>query len=211
VGVRRYGLQAVSQARRRSGQFDARNRPISAFATRVRPRASLPGSSRTFRRSSLSSAGSALRFCSGAAAMASARGFHGRCDGHAPTLTLIQDKNGNIFCGFTPVEWESDNKCKADPSLKSFIFTLKNPYDFPASKFALKAEKKDRAISCRSSFGPSFPGSIIVADFSSIGLLDNTRSFGDCYVNDTGLPGGEFFTGSNDFSRTEIEVFEITD
>jgi hypothetical protein len=29
---------------------------------------------------------------------------HGRCDGHAPTLTLIQDTEGNIFGGFTPVK-----------------------------------------------------------------------------------------------------------
>jgi hypothetical protein len=41
-----------------------------------------------------------------------ARDFHGRCDGHAPTLTLIQDTAGNIFGGFTPVEWESDPKGK---------------------------------------------------------------------------------------------------
>jgi hypothetical protein len=57
--------------------------------------------------------------------------FHCRCDGHAPTLTLIQDTARNIFGGFTPVEWESrqaltkrrkDKCCKADPSLKSFLF-----------------------------------------------------------------------------------------
>jgi hypothetical protein len=54
--------------------------------------------------------------------------FHGRCDGHAPTLTLIQDTKGSIFGGFTPAEWESPAswKRKADPSLKSFLFTLKN-------------------------------------------------------------------------------------
>jgi hypothetical protein len=54
-----------------------------------------------------------------------ARDFHSRCDGHANTLTLIEDTKGNIFGGFTPVKWESPNgdKCKADPSLKSFLFT----------------------------------------------------------------------------------------
>jgi hypothetical protein len=39
-----------------------------------------------------------------------ARDFHGRCDGHANTLTLIEDTNGNIFGGFTPLEWESHMK-----------------------------------------------------------------------------------------------------
>jgi hypothetical protein len=49
--------------------------------------------------------------------------FHCRCDGRAHTLTLIQDTDGNIFGGFTPVAWESpvEWKRKADPSLKSFL------------------------------------------------------------------------------------------
>jgi hypothetical protein len=32
--------------------------------------------------------------------------FHRGCDGHANTLTLILDRDRNIFSGFTPVEWE---------------------------------------------------------------------------------------------------------
>jgi hypothetical protein len=51
----------------------------------------------------------------------SARDFHGRCDGHAPTLTLIEDTKGNIFGSFTPVEWVSHSWVKPDPSLKSFF------------------------------------------------------------------------------------------
>jgi hypothetical protein len=33
--------------------------------------------------------------------------FHSRCDGHANTVTLIEDVGGFVFGGFTPVEWES--------------------------------------------------------------------------------------------------------
>jgi hypothetical protein len=32
--------------------------------------------------------------------------FHRRCDGHANTLIVILDTDGNIFGGFTPAEWE---------------------------------------------------------------------------------------------------------
>jgi hypothetical protein len=32
--------------------------------------------------------------------------FHRGCEGHANTLALILDTDGNIFSGFTPVEWE---------------------------------------------------------------------------------------------------------
>jgi hypothetical protein len=87
-----------------------------------------------------------------------ARDFHSRCNGHPNTLTVILDTNGNIFGGFTPVQWESRTKEqyeKADPSLKTFLFTLTNPHNVPARKFALKAEKRRGAIWCNSDGGPS--------------------------------------------------------
>jgi hypothetical protein len=71
--------------------------------------------------------------------------FHRCCNGHPITLTVYLDRGGNIFGGFTPVAWES-GKChrKADPTLKGFLFTLKNPHNLPARRFPLKAEQKDR-------------------------------------------------------------------
>jgi hypothetical protein len=40
--------------------------------------------------------------------------FHRRCDGHANILTVILDTKGNVFGGFTPVEWESREYSKED-------------------------------------------------------------------------------------------------
>jgi hypothetical protein len=71
-----------------------------------------------------------------------AQEVHLRCDGCANTLTLVADTDGNIFGGFTPVNWESGNHSKGDNSLRSFLFTLRNPHGVPPRKFALKAEKK---------------------------------------------------------------------
>jgi hypothetical protein len=165
----------------------------------------------------------------------SARDFHSRCDGHPNTLTVILDTKGNIFGGFTPVEWDSapfSSKHKADPSLKSFIFTLKNPHNVPARRFALKSEKKEEAIVCDSQSGPNF-WDIFVSDncdqaifcgskwfpiFCDICASDNrnanidsfTLNFGTTYTNDTGLDGNTFFTGSQSFRVEEIEIFEIT-
>jgi hypothetical protein len=135
--------------------------------------------------------------------------FHNRCDGHPNTLTVILDTDGNIFGGFTPVEWDSlaTWPCKADPSLKSFAFTLKNPQNVPARRFALKAERKDEAIWCVSERGPHF-NDISVSDNCNA----NTNSWtelGRSYTNDTGLDGQTFFTGSEHFQGKEIEVFEI--
>jgi hypothetical protein len=36
-----------------------------------------------------------------------AEAFHDRCDGHANTLTIIQDTDGHIFGGFTPMVAEA--------------------------------------------------------------------------------------------------------
>jgi hypothetical protein len=137
--------------------------------------------------------------------------FHRRCDSHPNTLTVILDTNGNIFGGFTPVEWESPIfwSKKADPSLKSFLFTLRNPHNVPARRFAWKAEEKDQAIYCHYECGPHF-SAIYVSDYCNA----NSHSWTDLrrtYTNDTGLAGNTFFTGSKYFQVKEIEVFEITD
>jgi hypothetical protein len=136
--------------------------------------------------------------------------FHSRCDGHANTLTVILDTHRNIFGGFTPVEWESPTnlKQKADPSQKSFLFTLKNPHNVPARRFGLKAECKDEAIRCESDFGPNF-WDICVCQKCNARPNSFTSGFAARYTNDTGLDGTTFFTGSEKFRVKEIEVFEI--
>jgi hypothetical protein len=146
----------------------------------------------------------------------SATEFHRRCDGHANTLTVIMDTKGNIFGGFTPVEWESREWqpmiCyKADVSLKSFLFTLKNPHNIKARKFALKASEQDKATYCQNTEGPIFGDSDIVIHNDCNIRGNHTPCFGHSYINDTGVPSDTVLTGSSSFIVKEIEVFEITD
>jgi hypothetical protein len=146
--------------------------------------------------------------------------FHVRCDGHGSTLIVILDTKENIFGGFTPVEWEllmwnkkagnENNTFKTDENQKSFIFTLKNPHNIPAKRFALKAEMKQKAIYCQSRCGPC------VGHGHDIGVWDNCNAntesytyFDQSYTNDTGLDRFIVFTGSKYFQVKEIEVFEI--
>jgi hypothetical protein len=140
--------------------------------------------------------------------------FHSRCDGHANTLTVILDTDGNIFGGFTPVKWESrmvtgdgTNCYKADQSLKSFLFTLKNPHNVPVRRFTLMPQKKDKAMFCDSGLGPCF-SDIDVSDDCNAYTVSWTE-FGRSYTNATGVDGEMFFTGSKYFQVKEIEVFEI--
>jgi hypothetical protein len=142
-----------------------------------------------------------------------AQEFHRRCDGHSNTVTVILDTKGNIFGGFTPVEWESGEwHSKADDSQKSFLFILKNPHNIPAMRFVLRAKKKNRAIVCDSDCGPCFYDLRISDNCNT-----NTESFAyfgssyDSYINNTGLDGDIVFTGSKNFEVKEIEVFEMTD
>jgi hypothetical protein len=131
---------------------------------------------------------------------------------------VILDTEGNIFGGCTPVEWESrtynpdvygQNCLKADDSLRSFLFTLKNPHNIPARGFALKAGKKHRAIACNSEWGACFED-IYVYDNCNAKTINSTYNFGNVYTNDTGLDGEIVFTGSVKFQVKEIEVFKIT-
>jgi hypothetical protein len=61
-----------------------------------------------------------------------------RCDSETA------DTDGNMFGGFTPVEWEPDRygMFRGDDSLRSFLFTLRNPHGVPPRKFTLRAERK---------------------------------------------------------------------
>jgi hypothetical protein len=112
------------------------------------------------------------------------------------------------------VEWESgdantDNAdCfRTDPSQKSFIFTLKNPRNFPPRKFPLNHGK---AIYVGSWSGPYFYD-IVVWNDCNRNASSSASGFGNWYRNDTGLDRETFFTGSPHFTVKEIEVFEITD
>jgi hypothetical protein len=124
---------------------------------------------------------------------------------------VILDTDGNIFGGFTPVRWDSgDWHFKADDNLKSFVFTLKNPHNVPARRFALNAENKYGAIWCNSEYGPVFYSGIVVFNNCNANTGSST-SLVSTYINDTGVDGYTFFTGSGNFQVKEIEVFEITD
>jgi hypothetical protein len=109
---------------------------------------------------------------------------------------------------------DGKNCVKADDSLKSFVFTLKNPHNFPAKRFDLKAEEKWRTIFCGCTCGPAFGWNycdIIVSDNCNTDIYNHVNGFGTSYVNDTGLDGKTFFTGSAFFQVKEIEAFEIRD
>jgi hypothetical protein len=113
---------------------------------------------------------------------------------------------------------DGSNTLKGDDSLRSFLFTLRNPHDIPPRKFVLRAERKQHAIYCDSGHGPAFGRT---DSWSDICVYDNcnrnrdsythigTRHGDRMYANDTSFE--YFFTGALNFIVNEIEVFEIAD
>jgi hypothetical protein len=87
---------------------------------------------------------------------------------------------------------------------------LKNPAQFPPTKFWLKSAAGARAVLTDRSYGPHF-GDIGVSDCCNANARSFANSFGVSYANSTGLNGKRFFTGSGNFIVKEIEVFEISE
>jgi hypothetical protein len=138
--------------------------------------------------------------------------FHRRCDGNPRTITIIETDRGYIFGGYTPIAWESTTAYKPDPSLQSFLFTVKNPSNTAPRRFALKSERAQSGIYCRADYGPTFGGG---HDFC-VGVLGNSSApnysnFGHSYNNDTGRPDPSFLTGARDFTIKELEVFAVNE
>jgi hypothetical protein len=148
-----------------------------------------------------------------------AQAFHSRCDGHANTLTIIQDTKGNIFGGYTPVKWSSpkSDEFQADATGSSFLFTVKNPHNVDPTKFPLKPEQKEFAIFCAANLGPAFGNGfdLSVSDNANTRTASFTHMFGWTYENTTGVggksPASTFFTGSGHYAVKEVEVFEVLD
>jgi hypothetical protein len=137
-----------------------------------------------------------------------AKAFHSRCDGHPNTVSLILSKNNCIFGGYTPLAWGSGNGYVADPSLTSFIFTIKNPHGLPPQ--ICKQKQQDSAIYGSASYGPVFGNNHDLKVRNPFqGGNSNYSNLGSVYANETGIGGHLVLTGEEYFVVEEIEVFQI--
>jgi hypothetical protein len=139
------------------------------------------------------------------------RDFHRLCDNRAGTVTVIQSDGGFVFGGYTPVAWRSSGSWINDNSMKSFLFTMKNPHGLSPRVFGLKANGLNGAVQCSSTWGPVFGACEIYVRDQCNSANQNSTSLGKRYINDTGLTGDAIFTGRSSFTVQEIEVFELTD
>jgi hypothetical protein len=135
--------------------------------------------------------------------------FHEKCDNQSNTLTLIETTKEFIFGGFAPVSWDSSCQWKSDDTKKSFLFTLKNPRNSESRKFMIS--NTSCATYCSSRHGPIFgTGHNIRVDDNCNTSTSQYTNLGGSYVNDTGIVGKQVFTGEQNFTVKDIEVFQIS-
>jgi hypothetical protein len=148
-----------------------------------------------------------LLFRSGSAGTpATATSFHSRCDAQGPTVTLIRDTDGNVFGGYTSVNWSSPAGCWvyfADPT--AFLFTIVNPHGDPPALFP---GKTGDSIICSATIGPCFAGLHVM--FGAFGQ-DGHSNIGGYYVNSTRHSGHAVLTGAPYFTPAEVEVWGSAD
>ena len=122
--------------------------------------------------------------------------FHRKCDSNQTTLTLIEDKKGNRFGGFTKRTWKGKDNDKFDND--AFVFSLNK-------KKIYNVIKGKNAIGCYPSLGPIFCG--------AFKIYDNAFSKGGCSfakgLNFETLQDFELTNGEEKFEVKEIEVYEI--
>jgi hypothetical protein len=145
----------------------------------------------------------------------SAREFHARCDGRAHTLTLVEDSEGNVFGGFTPLAWESrageyEDRFKQDDSGKGFLFTVRSHGRLPPRVFPLLPAETHHAIYCSVTSGPEFgAGTTGYGDLavrSNTGAMASSSNLGQSYQ---GAGNPAVLAGKEQFLVNKVEVFEV--
>jgi hypothetical protein len=121
-------------------------------------------------------------------------------------VTIIESTAGNVFGGYTPLRWSSTGGWENDSSLKTFLFTLKNPHGIAARKFMIKNKGVNAIYGAadRLAFGPGH--SLYVCDNCNTST-ENHVSFGSSFENDTGINPQSLLNGTQMFTVQEIEIF----
>jgi hypothetical protein len=139
-----------------------------------------------------------------------------KCDGVSNTLTVIKTKNGNIFGVFVEKAWTSGTPVM-DP--KAFIISLINkenkPFKALISSTHTKGGYNYSALSCNSSYGPSFGydrGYVDICIGPNSNAYQSSSSDFGCSFKHQDYPAASakakaILAGSRTFQTIDIEVF----
>ena len=128
-----------------------------------------------------------------------AAAFDARCDGVGSTLTLVKDTDGNVFGGYTTVQWRSsaDLEWRYDPD--AFLVTVVNPHADPPARFLPRGYMYTVAAS---RYGPYFGDVLVDGAFCCTDI-------GVSYMNSSRHAGGTVLTGARNCTPVEVETWRL--
>ena len=134
--------------------------------------------------------------------------FHNKCDDRVNTISLFLNDKGNIFGGFSPIQWNYDGDFERHE--ECFLFTLTNIFNTEPTKFPYS---DNDSVYLNSNNGPDFGDSDLTCGKNFMEEKANSSSFPSSYEDVLGK-GKSVFTGdinieNKNFILKEIEVFEL--
>jgi len=135
--------------------------------------------------------------------------FHNKCNNQGPTISLFKNDKGNIFGGYTSIDWTSSGSYKS--ASDSFIFTLTNIHGTEPTKFP--NSNSSFSIYDNSNYGPTFGNGHDIYTLYSNNNTSGSNTFPRSYQDILGK-GKSIFTGdlnnsNQNLNLKEIEVFKI--
>lgn len=130
--------------------------------------------------------------------------FHSKCDGIAPTLTLVKTAKGYRCGGYTVQKWDCSSSYKKDNN--AFIFSLDTKKMYKCNS------SNNNSIYCVSSSGPTFGGT----GYSDLYIANGCMTFNkgtnicNCPNSYPGCTKSELTGGDYNFEVKEIEVYLIS-
>jgi len=133
--------------------------------------------------------------------------FHRCSDSQGPTMTIIQTLDNYLFGGYTSVSWNFHQGVKSGVTDRTaFLFTLTNPHGISPTKYPIKSSGEHAVVP--NAMGPTF-GQYDICIYPNSNL--NCQSFikFPTYYNDSTGKGYLTFTGSTNFTTTDIEIYRL--
>jgi hypothetical protein len=142
-----------------------------------------------------------------------------RLQGHSNLLIIVQTTEGCIFGGYAHCKYpENTNQWAMDESVKSFLFTLKNPHNIPprifkmnpSSKYGLYRREDRRCLVWMGYYGAISP--VAGCNTNSNSCHSGLSGTGwHTFANDSDHDAKTLFTGSTNYQVKEMEIFEFFD
>lgn len=133
--------------------------------------------------------------------------FHRCSDSQGATMTIIQTLDNYLFGGYTSVSWNFHQGVKSGVTDRTaFLFTLTNPHGIPATKYSVKSSGEHALVP--NAMGPTF-GQYDICVYPNSNLnCQSFIKFPSYFLDSTGK-GYLTFTGSTNFTTTDIEIYRL--